>query len=595
MKRKPLFLCIFIPYALALLLTLVVAGGWALRGAREEHYTQTRDNLRRAALMLADAMDRLPDPTDAAAVNALCQRKGQAAGYRFTVILNSGRVIGDTDEAPHVMDNHYLRPEIRQLHGEPPDAVGWSTRRSGTVRLNMMYVAVVWRHADERLGFIRAARPMGDVDLALIRQRTRIFYAGLWMGVIVIIGSAVIAARLSAPLTRMREQVEAYAAGHIDLRLPGSPIREIHTLSEAMNAMAQRLAERMQTIVRQRDEQNALLACMTEAVIALDGKGNVLSMNPAAAALFQPGGGAGVGRPIEEVVRNADIQRLHQTIMRSRETVSEELTIPNGERTLQVNGSPMLDSHGQRIGCVLVITDITRIRRLETMRRDFVANVSHELKTPITSISGFTETLLEGAADDPDARHRFLGIIQRQARRLTSILEDLLTLSRLEYNAQGNEIPRRLTALRPLLENAAKTWHTVAADKGMTLAIDCDPALQASIDAPLIEQAMINLIGNAVKYGPPKTGIAIGAERDETEIRLNVKDEGPGIARHHLTRLFERFYRIDKGRSRDMGGTGLGLAIVKSIAVAHGGRADVDSAPGKGSVFTIHLPPSESH
>ncbi len=589
MKRKSIFLYIFIPHALALLLTLIAAGGWALHGARQEHYAQTRDNLRRAALMMADSINRLPDPSDAATVDALCKSKGTSAGYRFTVVLNSGRVIGDTDENPQIMDNHYQRPEIRQLLGAPLDAVGWSDRRSGTVRMTMMYVAVVWHQRGERLGFVRAARPMGDVDLALIRQRVRVLYAGLWMSVIVIIGSAVIAGRLSAPLIRMRESVETYAAGRADLHLPASPVREIHALSEAMNAMSQRLSDRFETIVRQRDEQKALLSCMSEAILAMDAQGRIISMNPAAIKVFQPTSEPVTGRHIQEVVRNADIQRLSRTIMETNGTVNEEITIPNGERILQINGTAMTDSHGHRIGCVLVMTDVTRIRKLETMRRDFVANVSHELKTPVTSISGFSETLLDGAAEDPEARTRFLKIIRHQARRLTAILEDLMTLSRLEHDAQNADIPLRPTPIRPILENAVKTWQPEAAPKNMQLTINCDAALEASVNAPLIEQAMINIIGNAVKYGPAKSGITVDAERDADEIRLSVKDEGPGIARHHLPRLFERFYRVDKGRSRDIGGTGLGLAIVKSIAIAHGGRVSVDSTPGKGSAFTIHL------
>ncbi len=589
MKRKSIFLYIFIPHALALLLTLIAAGGWALHGARHEHYTQTRDNLRRAALMMADSINRLPDPSDTATVDALCKSKGTSAGYRFTVVLNSGRVIGDTDENPQIMDNHYRRPEIRQLHGEPLDAVGWADRRSGTVQMTMMYVAVVWHQGGERLGFVRAARPMGDIDLALIRQRVRVLYAGLWMSVIVIIGSAVIAGRLSAPLIRMRESVETYAAGRADLRLPASAVREIHALSEAMNAMSQRLSDRFETIVRQRDEQKALLSCMSEAILAMDAQGRIISMNPAAINVFQPTSEPVIGRQIQEVVRNADIQRLSRTIMETNGTLNEEITIPNGERILQINGTAMTDSHGHRIGCVLVMTDVTRLRKLETMRRDFVANVSHELKTPVTSISGFSETLLDGAAEDPESRTRFLKIIRHQARRLNAILEDLMTLSRLEHDAQNSDIPVRPTPIRPILENAVKTWQPEAAPKNMRLTINCDAAWEASVNAPLIEQAMINIIGNAVKYGPAKTGITVSAERDANEIRLSVKDEGPGIARHHLPRLFERFYRVDKGRSRDIGGTGLGLAIVKSIAVAHGGRVSVDSTPGKGSVFTIHL------
>ena len=591
MKRHKLFIHIYIPHMIVLLLTLFAAGSWALRGARQEHYTQTRHSLRATAHMLTETLARLPDPlADPHTLDALCKAKGKATGYRFTVVLNSGRVVGDSHEDPRTMDDHSGRPEIRLLIGEPADAVGWSERRSDTVRMNMMYVAVPWQGETERMGFVRAARAMGDVDLAVARQRVRIVGVGLWLAALGALVSALIAGRLSEPLDRMRQQVQAYAVGRSGLHLPSSPILEIHTLTEAMNSMAGHLNERIQTIVRQRDEQNALFSCMTEAVIAVDDQGLILSMNPAAMHLFRPDLDAVAGRPLQEVVRNADVQRLWRKTLDSPDPVEEDFVIPDSDRFLQAHGTALTDGHGHRIGAVLVMNDITRMRRLETMRRDFVANVSHELKTPVTSIKGFAETLLDGAAEQPEERLRFLKIIDKQADRLKAILEDLLALSSLEHDAENGSLPFQKTRLAPLLEQVAKACQEAAAKKDMTIALSCHADLKAVVNAPLLEQAVVNLVGNAIKYGLERTEISVSAERTDAATVIRVADQGPGIARQHLSRIFERFYRVDKGRSRSMGGTGLGLAIVKRVAIAHGGRVDVESQVGQGSVFTIAMP-----
>ncbi len=595
MKHRKLFMHVYIPHMAVLLMTLLVAGSWALRGARREHYTQTRHSLRAAALMLTETLARLPDPrADPDSVDALCKAKGEATGYRFTVVRNSGRVVGDSHEDPLAMGDHSGRPEIRMLIGEPADAVGWSERRSETVRMNMVYVAVPWQGDAERIGFVRAARPMGDVDLAIARQRIRIAGVGLWLAALGALVSAWIAGRLSEPLQRMRQQVQAYSIGRSGLHLPSSPILEIHTLTEAMNRMASHLDESVQTIVRQRDEQNALFSCMTEAVIAVDDQSRILSMNPAAHTLFRPGHGSDadevVGRPLPEVVRNADVQRLLRKALDRPDPIEEDFDIPDSHRSLQAHGTALTDGHGHRTGAVLVIKDITRLRRLEAMRSAFVANVSHELKTPVTSIKGFAETLLDGAHEAPQERLRFLAIIDRQADRLKSILEDLLALSSLEHDAEKGAIPFYSARLAPLLDHAIQVWHSAAEKKGMTFSVACDADLKAVVNAPLLEQAVVNLIGNAVKYGLERTEISVSAERIGTAVQVRVADQGPGIARQHLSRLFERFYRVDKGRSRSMGGTGLGLAIVKRVALAHGGNVAVESRIGEGSIFTLTLP-----
>jgi len=589
-KRRRLFTQIYVPHVAVLLLALLMAGGWALREARREQYEQTRRSPQAAAAMLADTLGTAFAAQSGDATQRLCQRLGSVTGYRFTVILDNGQVLGDSLEDPRKMDNHAARPEILQLIAPRSEDSGWAVRVSSTVRLNMMYVAVPWEGTDGRIGFVRAARALDDIDRAVAGQRARILGAGLWLALLGAFVSVLIARRVSRPLVAMRQRVEAFTVGEDELHLPSSSVREIDALTETMNVMAIHLNERIQTIVRQRDEQNALFSCMTEAVVAVDDQGCILSMNRAAIRLFRPGRDEVVGRPIQEVVRNADLQRLWRHTLKSAEPVEEEVAIPDTDRCLQAHGAVLTDGHGHRIGAVLVMNDITRLRRLETMRRDFVANVSHELKTPVTSIKGFAETLLDGAAEQPEDRMRFLAIIDKQADRLKSILEDLLALSSLEHDAENGAVVFHCARIAPLLEHAAQAWAAEAAAKEMTCETSCDAELRAVVNAPLLEQALVNLVGNAVKYGLPRTVVSVSAASGDGGIVLRVADQGPGIARHHLPRLFERFYRVDKGRSRTMGGTGLGLAIVKRVAIAHGGRAEVESQIGQGSVFRLHLP-----
>jgi two-component system phosphate regulon sensor histidine kinase PhoR len=260
------------------------------------------------------------------------------------------------------------------------------------------------------------------------------------------------------------------------------------------------------------------------------------------------------------------------------------------DRVLQVNGTSLRDAQGRSIGAVIVLNDVSRLRQLESMRRDFAANVSHELKTPITSIKGFVETLLDGALQDPHDAERFLRIVARQADRLNAIIEDLLSLSRVEKDAEAAEIALSMADLRPVLESALDDCKSKASLRGIRLAFDCAAEVVARINPPLLEQAVMNLLDNAVKYSEPGGDVHLLVQAAAGEVSIRVRDHGCGIAPEHLPRLFERFYRVDKARSRKQGGTGLGLAIVKHIVLAHRGRVTVESEPGAGSTFCIHLP-----
>jgi two-component system phosphate regulon sensor histidine kinase PhoR len=276
--------------------------------------------------------------------------------------------------------------------------------------------------------------------------------------------------------------------------------------------------------------------------------------------------------------------------LQEQEPVEGEIILLEGDRRfLQAKGSALRGVEGDTIGAVIVLDDMTNLKRLENVRREFVANVSHELKTPVTSIKGFVETLQEGAIKKPEEAERFLDIISRQADRLNSIIEDLLLLSRIEQSGEKKEVEFIEAGLKSALESAIETCSGKASEKNISIDLNCEDTLTARINPALLEQAVVNLIDNAIKASDEGSSIKVGASQKDEQVIIEVIDRGVGIEKEHLPRLFERFYRIDKARSRQLGGTGLGLAIVKHIAQAHGGGVDVESSPGEGSRFSIFL------
>jgi two-component system phosphate regulon sensor histidine kinase PhoR len=378
--------------------------------------------------------------------------------------------------------------------------------------------------------------------------------------------------------------------------MPGVETRELADLATAIGTLHSQLVERGLTIGRQGTQQQAVLGSMIEGVLAIDSRQRIVSINGAAADLLGLDAAAAIGRPLQDTVRNADLRRFALLAIDCRGPVEDDLLLRGPrDRTIRVRGTALRDVSGEG-GAVIVLNDVTDIQHLENVRRDFVANVSHELKTPVASIKGFVETLLDGAADDPDDARRFLLIIARQADRLGAIIEDLLSLSRIEQQEGAGSLPMERVPLAMVVGTVIADCLPRARDRDIELVGDCPPGLEADVNAPLLEQALINLVDNAIKFSEPGRRIWISAATDAAAttpplLSLAVRDEGCGIEAEHLPRLFERFYRIDRGRSRRLGGTGLGLSIVKHIAQAHGGTVAVESQPGVGSEFTLRLPP----
>jgi two-component system phosphate regulon sensor histidine kinase PhoR len=397
--------------------------------------------------------------------------------------------------------------------------------------------------------------------------------------------------RISQPLQDMRRGAERFAAGDFYHRLTIPDTAELASLAITLNRMAAQLAEQIAVITQQRNEQEAILESMHEGVMALDTRERVSTVNRAAEALLGVVATQAKGHTIQEVVRNVALQRLLAAALHSTESATADIVLRGSEeRFLQATATALRDAQGRDIGVLVVLNDVTQLRRLENIRRDFVSNVSHELKTPITSIKGFVETLRDGALDDREHAERFLEIIARHAERLHAIIEDLLALSRLEQDSDSYDIPRLEASLTDVVQAAVLDCAARAEAQHVTVLPTCEAELRAAVNAPLLEQALVNLLDNAITYSNPESRVWVIARQTDDMLVIDVRDQGVGIPHDHLDRIFERFYRVDKARSRERGGTGLGLAIVKHIAQVHGGQVSVTSTVGQGSTFTLRLP-----
>ncbi len=588
MARRSLFSQILIAF-LAVILVSLAAWIWETsRSMRAFHLGQTAATLEARASIVELEMAGLFSEDQSARVDALCKEVGRLSGTRVTVVLPSGRVIGDSDEAPEQMDNHADRPEVREaLAG----GTGRAVRYSRTLRQDWVYVAVPVRGNGAIIGVVRASTSLASVNDALRGAYLRIALAGAAVALLAVLVSLVLARRIAGPVRRMVAGTRRLAAGDFETRLVPPDSVELAELAGAMNAMARDLRERMEAADRQRAELDAVLSSMEEGVLAVDRDGRVISLNRAAAELFGVESQTARGREVREVVHNTQLQECVARLLASPAPFCEDVTLSaHGERHLLVSATGLRDGRGGEAGALLVLEDVTELRRLERVRSDFVANVSHEIRTPVTSIKGYAETLLSDAREDPESRDRFLEIIARQADRLAALVDDILSLARLERSEGSGDTGLERVAVSTAMEGAVQACAPKAADRRVRISVSCPVDLVMEANPALVEQALLNLLDNAVKFSEPGGEVRMAAQSDAAGVSVSVADTGPGIAPDHQVRIFERFYRVDRGRSRAMGGTGLGLAIVKHIMFLHGGRVEVESEPGKGSRFSLWFP-----
>jgi len=587
-RKRRLVWHLYPSYLLIILISIIAVTWYASIEARKFFLEKNEADLKARAELFEGQIITFLDPLDRDKIDLLCKEEGQRVSTRITVILPTGEVVGDTDSDPKIMDNHSDRLEfIAASTGES----GISIRTSLTLDRDFMYVGIPVKKENTLLAVVRTSIPVDVIDVVIKGIQRKIILGSLIIAILGAMISLIVSRRISRPIEKLKEGAEYFIRGDFNYRLAASSIEEIGSLNESIRDMAQQLHARIDIITQQRTEIEAILSSMVEGVIAMDADERIIIMNSAAAKIFGCDPSTVQGRIIQEAIRNSHLQQFVSETLSGEKPVEKEISISTGEeRYLFGHGTLIRDIEGKRVGALFVLSDITRLRRLENVRKDFVANVSHEIKTPITAIKGFVELLRDNGKKDEQDVKRFLEIISKHVNRLEAIIDDLLRLSRIEKDVETEGIQLMESRIKDVLESAIQISEPLADSKGVEIGLFCDDGLTARINDPLLEQALVNLLDNAIKYSDEKKPVKIEAKHDDKELLIHIIDNGRGIEQEHLPRIFERFYRVDKARSRALGGTGLGLAIVKHIIQAHKGHVTVISIPGKGSTFTLHLP-----
>jgi len=591
MRRRPLFWKVYPYYVLVIFIAMVLAAIYGASEMKALYISKVTSSLEEHARVTIRVVKPLLSSNEIDLLDRECKELAKISGTRITVVDAQGKVLGDSHEAPLSMENHGSRPEIVIAYS---GAVGIKTRYSNTLQANLMYAAIPIMEGKEVTAVVRTAVPVSEVETSLASFGRNIAIGGAIIVLLAALVSILVLRRLTVPLRELRNGAGRFAAGELDSRLAVPSTVEIADLAESMNEMAKQLDLRMKTIEQQRNEREAILSSMSDGILALDSEEKIVLLNRVAADFLDLDIERAQGKTFYEMIRIPSILELVDSALQSPDITETEITLPRApEQYLQARAASLTDIAGNRIGVVIVFNDITRLKRLETMRRDFVANVSHELKTPITAIVGSIETLREGAAADPEDRQRFLEMIARHSDRLIDMVEDLLSLAQIESEGEGRGVPLTRGLLIDVIESSLLACQESGRQHEVDVSISCDPNLEISMNRGQLEQAITNLIENAIKYSERGKSVSVEVAATATEIVITVRDSGIGIAAEHLPRLFERFYRVDRSRSRGAGGTGLGLAIVKHVAAAHKGRVSVDSSLANGSAFRIHLPQTQ--
>jgi len=531
-----------------------------------------------------------PQP-DRTRIHDLARQLGQSAGTRVTVIAADGTVIGESEKTAAElsgMENHLQRPEVQEALEK---GVGSSTRHSDTLNVDLLYLAATVPASATRANvraFVRVALPLYQVSQTVSRVRWTVTAAIITVGLLAVPVLFWLTRRFSRPLLEMRAVAGRVAQDDFSRRASPRAPGELGELAVALNDMAAQLDARLRELSAEKSELSAVLSSMTEGVLVVDASARIRLANRPLREQFQLGDAA-VGRTVLEAFRNAPLHELVAEAISGSDIAGRELaTLSPAERTFEVSAARLHQRDGAVAGAVVVFHDITRIKRLESVRKEFVANVSHELRTPLSILKGCVETLLEEPGPDAATARQFLQTVQRHTRRLEALIADLLTISALE--SQQARLQLEPLSLRAAAESAAEELARQAQEKKIAIEVGIAPDLPAArADAQRLQQVFFNLLDNAVKYIQPGGRVSVSAKAADAELEVCVADDGPGIASQHLPRIFERFYRVDKARSREMGGTGLGLAIVKHIIQAHGGRVWADSELEQGSRFYFTL------
>ncbi len=583
-KRTVLFSCLLVTIVSFGALLIALDRFFAQRAAQDLAASLSRQAFLIQAQIDPQRFNRSQRPHWA----ALSRRLGEASGARVTFVDTEGEVLGDSQQAElatGAMENHRGRPEIAAaLAGK----TGTHVHLSSVTREEMFYLAVPVLTNEQVAGAIRLAVPFNHIRTLRSNIRRITLGSAAFALVLAFLLSSFLSAFIIRPLSRIVLASRRFAHGDFSRRIYIDSPRELFELAETLNAMSVQLQERISQVTVQHQHLEAVFNSMVEGVVVVDCAGRILSLNHATEAIFGVTRAQAGQRPFLEVIRNAALAEIVSGVIDDKAVRSQELVLEWPlKRVFRVTAVPVFEGEAIR-GGLLMIHDITEFRRLETVRRDFVANVSHELKTPLTAIKGFVETLRDGALEDAQHARHFLDIIQEHSQRLESLINDLLTLSYLESDAVS--LDRAPVPVRPLVDAVIDGYAVLAQRQKVSVRNDIPGALIVRAERSKLQQVFANLIDNAIKFNRPDGSVVVSASPHGRFVRFTVCDTGAGIPARDLPRIFERFYRVDKGRSRQLGGTGLGLSIVKHIVELHGGSVGVESTEGAGSLFWFLLP-----
>ena len=572
--------------------TVLVAGLYLNRTLERLAVESLETRLAIAGALLHDeARALLTTARSPEALHEFALRAAVPSRSRVTLITPDGRVVADSEVPPGELprlENHAGRPEVRAaLAGRQ----GRDLRRSATIDAPLLYVALPVVDGGAVRGVLRLALPLSVVTSSYAAVH-RAMLLGTGLALVVALGIGLfVAGRVTRPVVEMQAIARRMSEGDFTARAQTRSADEIGRLGRALNVMAARLRGKIDDLEQEQAKISAVLDGMVEGVIAVDARDHLVLMNERARALFDVGTARGERKPLLEVIRNADLHALLDDVRQTGEhEVSRRELVLSGatERTVQVNAVPLVLGRDD-VGVVMVVHDVTELRRLEMIRREFVANVSHELRTPLTAIHGYLETLLGGGLEEPEHARKFLEIVFRHTERLGRLLDDLTDLSNIELGRVRLQSER--VAVADVVESVLAIMEPRAAAGGVGLTADLPRDLPAvAADRDRLAQILINLVDNAVKYTGKEGHVAVAARATDGGVELTVTDTGIGIPRADLPRITERFYRVDKARSRELGGTGLGLAIVKHLVIAHGGELQIHSEPGRGTTVRFTLP-----
>ena len=581
MRKRRFLWVVLIPFILVLIGLLLLVYFFIASSFEQSYISEKEQELSKLGQIVITGYDKLYARKLTPEAEDFFSEIARQAEMRVTVVSMEGVVLFDSEKDARIMENHATRPEIKSaLYGTK----AMSIRYSYELKLHMMYVGLPLEVDNRVEGVVRVSYPLAGIKHSIDQFIYEIILAGVISLIFFVIIVYIISRQIASSLEHMRQGAEEYSKGNYGYKVEHSDIYEISRTSDTLNHMAREIGEKITALDKERREKNLVLESMTEGVVAINHESYVMYANQAAERIFERFDEFKPGALLYAIIRVPEIHRLVDDCIEGKVDEAEKmLELLPSEKNILVRVMRL----NEEAGILLVFNDLTKILRLEQTRQDFVANVSHELRTPITSVVGFVETLLDGAVEDKESAVRFLNIIFEQSKRMAQIIDDLLILSRLD---SGVEMAKEKLPLGMVISSSIALTNDSYMKKKITVDYSYKGSEEIYCNSHFLEQAIINLLTNAVRYSESGSKVNITVEIDKRIVKISVKDSGIGIAKEFHERIFERFFRTDKARSRNEGGTGLGLSIVKHIAMLHNGRVELDSAVGRGSTFSLVLP-----